>query len=469
MRIYPLLFLCGAVLSSACSDSVPPPTTTPNPAVQAIPVTPPAPEVLAPGTVHADVSVKAFPNESFAYYSAAGSSNDANQPILFGFDPQGEAVNTIQRYQALADTYGLTLVVSNNSRNGMPADRQLELAKHMISDVMKRQSEPTAFRYTFGFSGGSSVALLSAQSLPSIRGAIGCASPYTQFPDPLRPFTYVGIVGYHDFNFWNQTVVDSSLNQSGVEHALLYFDGIHEWPDEETFGQGLRFLALRDGWPSAQPEVWFDEDQDQMRALKEEFFGDMVRHVSYMDRAHTEHARWNSIHSDLSAMMMITPYRSWRDFMLKTGQFESQAQGAYAQALQEKDKSWWESEIKKIIRDTSAVDNREERRMNHRLLSFLSMAAYMQSHGALNQNLMDQADVCLTVYELADPKNAEHAYLRAVWHMRQRDKANALISLQKAQSLGFSDGVRLQNQPELSSLQQEPVVLEMLDDLLEED
>ena len=83
--------------------------------------------------------------------------------------------------------------------------------------------------------------------------------------------------------------------------------------------------------------------------------------------------------------------------------------------------------------------------MNKRLLNFLSLAAYMQTAGALKQNNLPAADFFGKIYILVDPTNNEAHYLSASVYAKEGKTKEAIKSLNGAVKNGFTDVARLQS------------------------
>ena len=108
-----------------------------------------------------------------------------------------------------------------------------------------------------------------------------------------------------------------------------------------------------------------------------------------------------------------------------------------------KDLKWWTAEIK--ILNQTKNKNDERAQMNKRLLSYLSLLAYMNCSADLQQKQFDLLETHLKIYEMAEPSNSEHQYMYAELSVVKKEDKKVFSYLDKAVKLGFMDISRLES------------------------
>ena len=108
-----------------------------------------------------------------------------------------------------------------------------------------------------------------------------------------------------------------------------------------------------------------------------------------------------------------------------------------------KDLPWWTAEIKKL----NGTKNRRDETsfMNKRLLSFLSLLAYMNCSADMQQKDLVSLEKHLKIYEMAEPENSEHQYMYAELYAIKKDPLKVNQYLKKAFELGFNDEARIKS------------------------
>ena len=104
-------------------------------------------------------------------------------------------------------------------------------------------------------------------------------------------------------------------------------------------------------------------------------------------------------------------------------------------------------EVKHMNSPAGRKRNKAESTMYKRVLSYLSLAAYMQASSALKSGDQEKAGYFIRIYALVDPTNAEAPYLEAGWFAKQGKGEEAMKSLSKAVDLGFTDLKRFESDP----------------------
>lgn len=198
---------------------------------------------LETGKLIENVVCQADPGQSYALYLPSAFDPGKKWPILFLFDPGARGAAAVEAFRAAAETYGWVLAGSNNSTNG-PMRESAGAAWAVWVDALKRLSFDERRVYAAGFSGGARVASVFPQVINRpIAGVIGCGAGLSSGikPEDLKAAAFYGLTGLADFNYGEMKNLDLAFDPSGVPHRFLFFEGVHDWPDQA-------FCARAVGW-----------------------------------------------------------------------------------------------------------------------------------------------------------------------------------------------------------------------------
>jgi hypothetical protein len=329
----------------------------------------------------------------------------------------------------------------------------------MMDDSQNRLSIDKNRIYTAGFSGGSRVASSVAIYDGGIRGVIGCSAGFPQLNKKLEnKFDFIGIAGNEDFNMTEMKNLDKSLENSGLRHQLIIFNGIHEWCPVEVFNEAFQWIQINEMEDKIIPinNSMIDEihnsyqkqiNEAVAKGNKYEAVILYKRLISFLEGiidVAEFHVAMDSLKNSPDVKIIIQQ----KEEMEKT---ESAMQQDYANKITSKDLSWWTNEVRQL-NSISKQGNEEKYLMNKRLLGFLSLVAYSQSNNALNSNQLDKAETFIKLYALIDPPNNEHSYMMAILYAKRNEIDKVFPALKEAVKLGFDDIDRLNNDPVLSKL-----------------
>lgn len=401
-------------------------------------------------------------NQSYVLYLPSTYNKKQLWPIIFFFDSHAEGALPIGKYKELAEKYGFVIACSNNSKNGQAGDECNAIIQKFMNDVLNRFAIDNKRIYTSGFSGGARVAAIAAMTRNEIVGVIGCGAgfPNTNGNKSVETsFEFVGIVGNGDFNYTELKRLDNSLQEKNIPHQLLVFNGKHEWPAIGTMEQAFWWLecnSMREGRRSVDQSIITSVKQMLMTEIsanekiknKAELYFSYLKAVNYLhelDDISQYENKANELKNSGQLQQML-------QHMQELEKAEASLQQQYASAFASQNWDWWNKEIDKMFQISKNTSNAEQSVIHKRLISYLSLVAYMFSTKAIQVNQLADADLCLRIYEKVDPENSEHAYLFAEVYMKQNNAKRAIEYLQKAVKLGFNDKDRLSKDPVFSSL-----------------
>lgn len=409
--------------------------------------------LLSSGEVISRMICKYDSSLSYALYLPKNYDTIRRYPLIIAFDSHAAGKLPVDLFSNEAEHYGYIVVGSNNSKNGVAWDITSSQYEVMRKDILQKLSVDTNRIYAAGFSGGSRVASSIAIFSGGISGVIGCSAGFPQIDKPiLHKFSYLGIVGNEDFNYTEMKALDKGLENAGFVHHLLVFNGKHAWPPAEIIPSIFTWLEL-------------DAMRNRLKAPDHEFIdafaAKCLSEVDSLNRKNELVEAYQQCFKAKDFLKDVADIGSFSARITRLGQTpeikqqaseddriaqkETQLQQYYANAIGPKNEEWWKAEVKRLNGSTSSNLPKADRAMYKRVLSYLSLAAYMKSTGALKAGDQQQAAYFIRVYALVDPTNPEAPYLMAGILAAQANEDEALKSLNKAIDLGFDDLKRIQN------------------------
>jgi dienelactone hydrolase len=393
-------------------------------------------------------------SQSYALYLPASYSVEKTYPVIYAFDAHGTGKLPVSMYKSLADKYGYILIGSNNSKNGISWDQSQTIANKLFSDSQQRLSINTSRIYVIGFSGGARVANAICITNGAIAGVICCgaASPAANNKDPRSNYTFLGICGNKDFNYIEMRKYDMiELAGRPVKHAFIEFDGKHEWPGEDVMKDAFLWCelgAIRKD-PSLKNEAFINENilvysnkikEAQKNNKTFEVYNLTRRTINFFDGL-TDLKEYYEIYNPLKSNQEVDKQ------LKKEGQIwkqEEEMKGFYSEAFQSKNIDWWKQDIASMNKKIKS-GNTDDVLMYKRTLDYLSLVAYMQTTGALQQRNLPAAKMFCQIDLTVDPTNSESHYLNAIILAIEGKDKETILSLEDAVKNGFKDIERLQN------------------------
>ncbi len=385
------------------------------------------------------------PGQYYSLYIPDSTQTDKKYPVVFLFDPGGQAEKTVKQYIKLADRYNLVLACPYSAKNG-PYDPSLAAAKAMIQDVLTRYPVNENVQILAGFSGGSRFAYTFAQTYEKTFGVISSgAFPYVDNAHFNPPqFIYSGIAGTFDFNFIEGVSISNLLWKYKKPFQFIVYDGIHGWPPDSIFERALAYQVSR------SPE---SKNMEKLYSLLEN---------KALEDSYKQHdlikASWM-----LQNLTLIDPqYKRKLENLVVSKEFEEKAnsfsksllyedsikrviQNAAVEIIQEasgqyspdKTIDWWKSEIKYLNEDpgNSYIYFRQAKK---RGLAHIGILLWEVNRKTFREKHYTQALEAADILCLAYPENSTYVALKAesLFNLGKTDKAKAVYT--EAIQAGFS-------------------------------
>lgn len=416
------------------------------------------PDSFLTGKIIPGIICKTDPAQSYNLYIPS-HKNDMELPVVYFFDPHGEGLLPLKKYQSLADTFDFILVGSNNSKNGNDDIITENIWNNLYNDTKMRIKIDPKRIYLCGFSGGAKVATELALHHPEIKGVIANGAGLPEITQAGNfNFSFTAIAGEGDMNMTDLVNITNELAKTKTKHCIIFFNGIHEWAPVNTMHTAFA------GWQlDAMSEKLIPVNQsfiaDYIKSSKESITGNLQK--NNFIRAEEE--------CSLSVTMLdgLTGEVTWfkeKDAIIKNSseykrQFKENQQilskeqnikEVYEQQFQRGDLNYWTKTIDDIT--TKAKSSNAEGAMYKRLKAYLSLAFYSISNQFINNNQDSEAQYFVNLYKKADPSNSEAWYFAAILDARNKDAVATRNDLLQAVANGFNDKSRLEKQPEFQQL-----------------
>lgn len=415
-------------------------------------------EKLEKGKVLTGIKCNADTTVSYALYIPPAYERGKKWPLIIAFDPHAAGRLPVSLLREEAGKRGFLVAGSENSKNGMAFNESISIYNRMLNDIKARFNIDTSLIYTLGFSGGGRVAGSLAMSEGGIAGVVSCGAGLSSTGQPPRqPFSFLGVAGTGDFNWWELATLDPQLEEAGFTHHFLDFEGKHEWPPKSIVPDimdWIEFDAMRSGKiPVNRNAINRFIDSNDSLANSPSFTAKPYEQMKvYLKMKHylqglTDISALEALLSQLEKDPdVLHMKKETRDLM----DLEKRLREQYGEKLREPDLIYWKNESTRLKSLAGKISARPESDVYKRVLGFLSLSAYMYSNNSLKQNNPDAAKIYIEIYRLVDPGNSEHRYLAAIVAARENRKDEVVKALSEAIELGFNDKARLLAEPDFT-------------------
>ncbi|MBL7888840.1 MAG: hypothetical protein JNL24_04775 [Bacteroidia bacterium] len=421
------------------------------------------------------ITIKLKPAESYALYVPSTYDPAKKYPVILAFDPHADGSLPVSQYKELAERYGYIIAGSNVSKNGISWEDSKFIVNNLYTDVLQRLSVDSQRVYMMGFSGGARIANGATIVHSGIAGVIcaGAAYPAVNSEHPRNDYVFLGVVGMDDFNYTEMRKYDLvDLAGHNLKHSLITYNGKHEWPPVEVMNEGFLYFEFQ----NMRRDLKKKND-----ALVNQYYQAKLKELDSLMNGKHSYAAYQLCRRTINfydALVDLKPFydaynllKANKDVDQALQQSEKQMQDEdklkqqYLQYFQTKDISWWQKEVKILSQKAQNSKDDFEKHSSARILSYLSLIAYIQTNGALAQNNVLAAEQMVKVYLVVDPSNNEAHYLNAIVAVKSNKVKEVYSSLNKSIELGFNDKGRLENESSFVSLKAEKEFQEILQKL----
>ena len=441
------------------------------------------------GVVHAKIHCAADSAKTYALYipkGITGTGKNSASPCIIAFDPHGDGALPVTRYKDLAEKYGFILMGSNNCKNGMaPADID-SIVRTLFYEARNNFPADSNRIYLMGFSGGARIATLSGLYKVPAKGVISCGAGLAGAGSaPAHKVDYYGMAGMADFNMNEIMELEYPLTQAGLRHVLTTFDGIHAWPPVENMELAFQWFMINAMKDNVLPKdnalltgimTGFDKiiDSRMANGLILDAGTSCLSAISFA----TGLLPTDKYDEKLRSVEESAGYKAQAEFRKKTMADEDKERKMVMDALTTKDMAWWQTYHKQFLNYEKLMQNyagmpkksltmeewkkQENDYKQMRLLAFIRLLAYMNATSVLTSKNEAAAVKIISIYALMDPDNPEPFYMKAMLHARKSENGEAMKELKTAVEKGFTEKLRMTEQPEFDNLKSSAAFYDLL-------
>jgi predicted esterase len=380
---------------------------------------------------------------SYTLYIPQSYSQEKKFSVLILLDPHGKGDYPVDKYKGLADKFGLVLMGSNDSKNGIQIEECVRIVQRLI-DECKRLSFFDGNVSIAGFSGGAKVALVAGNTIPKFNSIIYCGAALPPRSIELKT-PLLGIAGKKDMNY---TEVKGFYNWASSQipyNGIVEWNGKHEWPDSAAFQRAFYWHRLNCSLSKNDPVIAdYIEFIDKLSSKE----SNPLRKAEMLSNraAVLEHFQSTKEYKNaIRKIILSREYQTAKADEAKMFAIEDNRKNELVSSFTTRDLSWWNNTIKQL---QSAKNNQSDQR----LLGYISLASWSYSSKAIEQNDFPIALKSLEIYQMADPENSEHEFLRACLYAKINRPDSAVYYLKEAVKLGLDDRSKVDNDKNLAPL-----------------
>jgi dienelactone hydrolase len=351
---------------------------------------------------------------SYALYLPDNYTTTHKYPVIIAFDPHSKGILPLEKYKSLADKYGYILMGSNDSKNGQDMNSSEAITDALVSETNGRYSIDQDRIYVMGFSGGARVASILGFYQGGVAGVIGCGAglPATDQPARFKP-DYISMVGNADFNMNELITLDKQLDQANFTHALILFNGKHDWPPAGIMENAFvwtEFCSMRKdlipkndsmilGFIHSRKKMISDDKKTGDILAEHDHLVNLIRFVNGLSPV-------EDLKKSLAETENSSSYKIQQKQLQQQAGKEMQEQQSQNDNFFLKDIGWWKKKISDYELRIRQGKDSSDVRMYKRLKSYLSLLCYMSYTRVLSSNDTVAAKHAMEIYEIVDPENA---------------------------------------------------------------
>jgi hypothetical protein len=425
------------------------------------------PDNLSSGQIYEHLAINQDELNSFALYLPKLYTSSNTWPIVFFFDAGGNGALPIKKYQSLADSLGYIFVGSNVSKNGQTLEETFLMWNTLKNSIINNFAIAKNRIILAGFSGGARVCCAIASKEPGIQGIIANSAGATNLEQLLSPTClFIGICGKGDMNRAEMLGIEQHLSTTVFPHFNIEFDGIHEWAPIKTMKKAFTLATLQSYNKSPgllNPDLLSNFIVDQQKEidnlkLQNNLLG-AYHELMLLTRA-TKGLTTVSIEDPDSLKNNPIYLAQKNEFYSLNAKETATQQELYKLMLENPDLSKWKLKIDQIRKNSLAKNSTGQ--MHQRLLGYASLVCYSLSNRNLVAKNYMVAEQMINCYEIADPKNAEVYFFKAIISGAKENKVDVVQNLKKAIQLELTDKSRIKQQMEFNFLKNDSEFIELM-------
>lgn len=371
-------------------------------------------------------------------YLIKNSSKQNDIPLLLVIDPHGSGEYAIKKFNNILKNHNGIIIGLNNVRNNA-SNYETSIYK-AINDAIQNFPVDRNKIYLAGFSGGARMVFQYAINY-GCSGLIMCGAGPTNTNNITIPFPLVMITGTRDFNFVEQYYSPYSETAKNTNLIALHFKGNHEWPSENILSQAYYFIC-NDSRNNANELKTCLANSKQLETENKYLLS--FKQLELASKISTSPEK-EKIELLINELISKKEFKNYIDNFEQNLNNEILRNKNYVQALELKDKDWWQKELNQILEFSKDTNETIESDSYARTKAFLGVFLFSKLNQLMHQNEHGNIlNKTLFVYEQLEPSNPDVFYYKSLYAYFNQDTLNSLKNMEKAIDLGFSDNFRLQ-------------------------
>jgi len=402
-------------------------------------------------------------SETYALYLPKSYDENVLTSIVFIFEPVGRGKVGIGPFIESAERYNHILVCSNNSRNG-PYDLNFQIANRLFESIFSSFNIDEKQIYISGFSGGSRLASAIAVLSDQMQGVIACGAGFSvdtsHKPFSKESFSYIGLVGERDMNYYEMFDVKAWLDKFQIENEIITYDDDHRWPPSNQILKAFDLLEMKAYKRKIRKldhinanriynKIFisgrqFEDDNQMLKAVFE---------YERLDRNFRTIYNTDSISKKINLLRNTELYEQELKVHLSLKEKESEIKSIYVNRFKKEINSkkipnehrWWTKKFKAISEDLKTEKDVFYQNMLKRTQYGIYAMIIETSYSELRRNETKRALYCHELLTIMLPDNPQNYFNLARDHARLRNKEDFLINLEMAILKGFKDKQLIKN------------------------
>ncbi|NJO92084.1 MAG: hypothetical protein HC831_26265 [Chloroflexia bacterium] len=366
--------------------------------------------------------------QSYALYLPSYYTTDEKYPIIYIFEPAARGSLPVRKYKDLAEEFGYILVCSNNSRNG-PSEPVDRAANAIFSDTRTRFTIDTNRIYTMGFSGGARVAARMAIELKNVKGVIACGAG---FPSDYKPlvsykFSYVGLVGDKDMNYYELKSLENQLTNCRINNFIESFKGEHTWPPVDEMHKGfvyLKFDAMKRKLIGIDTALVLNFKREKLEDLQKEknvftrylCYNNLLKHINGLTEINEIEKGINKLGNESIVLQRLETIQNYLKMESELSVFLG---GAFYNP-EKYSMQWWKNKADELIKNTKDSSNIDMLYLSIRMINKVYLMAYENYTQNRETLSLDQALRNFKIASLVKPESPYPDYYLASIYAKTR-------------------------------------------------
>ncbi|MGB3149982.1 MAG: alpha/beta hydrolase [Maribacter sp.] len=440
---------------------------------------------LMKGTINDNIIVNDSLSETFAIYLPSSFETTKAWPIVFVFDMEGKAKQSLSMLKDAANQEGYVLASSNNISDTLNLSQNVLISSRMFKAVIDIIPVRINRSYTAGFSDGARFASILPTFLNGIKGVISCGASIgnIEILNSKNPFYFIGIVGREDYNYRAMLVDQKILDRLKFPNQLLVFDGGNDWPNNDKLADAMRIFTVHAMSTGDEPK-----NDSLIRTSYDEFLTE-ANTLFTLNKPILANYRLSTISRVFSPLLDLDSLKLTRNSLRRSNSFKTNNRNQNNYFLKEtftkedynyyleediitynyNNLGWWNyqmSELEKIEKSSNPF----EKRMGKRLRSYIN-ALIADNMDLIKSEKVVDVEALNFLYMLKtiiEPKNFDN-YMKIISYSAAiEDYGTALFYLEELLKNGFKNKPKLYELENTALLRITPEFNELVEKYLKE-